>query len=413
MIGVRREDKNRWERRAPITPEHVAELARHGVTVCCEPSTVRVFPDGAFRDAGANIDGDLSSCPLVIGVKEIPAAKLKPGKAYAFFAHVAKGQPSNMPMLARMMELGCTLIDYEKIVDDRGRRLVFFGRHAGFAGMLDTLTALGRRLLWEGIASPFSTMKMAHEYADLEEAHADLARVADAVRRGGVPAQLHPLVFGFTGSGNVAKGAQEIFDHLPYEEILPEDLAAATADPDLPRNILYKVAFSRDERMAQDGSMRRHLSHLTVLVNGVYWEPQHPRVVSFDDLRALFHGASPRLRVIADISCDVNGSIEANVRVTTPDNPIYVYDVARGEAVDGVAGAGPVILAVDNLPCELPVDASRSFGDALLRFLPALARCDWTLPFESLPLPDDVRRAVIVHRGKLTPAFAYLGRHLR
>jgi len=413
MIGIRREDKNRWERRVPVTPEHVAELSRHGVTVWCEPSALRAFSDDAFRAAGARVDGDLSSCPLVIGVKEIPADKLTPGTAYAFFAHVAKGQPLNMPMLRRLMELGCTLIDYEKIVDDRGRRLVFFGRHAGFAGMIDTLTALGRRLTWEGIASPFATMKMAHEYAHLEQAHADLALVADAVRRGGLPPQLHPLVFGFTGSGNVSKGAQELFDHLPYEEILPEDLGAAAADPDLPRNILYKVVFRRDERMAQDGSMRRHLSHLTVLVNGVYWEPQHPRVVGFDDLRALFDGARPRLRVIGDITCDVNGSIEANVKVTTPDNPVYVYDVARGEAVDGVAGDGPVILAVDNLPCELPVDASRSFGDALLRFLPALARCDWTLPVESLGLPDEILRAVIVHRGRLTPPFAYLERHLR
>src|SRR5258705_8958358 len=110
MIGVRREGKNRWERRVPITPEHVAELARHGVTVCCEPSTLRVFPDEAFRAAGARVDLDLSSCPLVIGVKEVPADKLTRGTAYAFFAHVAKGQPVNMPMLRRLMELGCTLI---------------------------------------------------------------------------------------------------------------------------------------------------------------------------------------------------------------------------------------------------------------------------------------------------------------
>jgi alpha-aminoadipic semialdehyde synthase len=112
--------------------------------------------------------------------------------------------------------------------------------------------------------------------------------------------------------------------------------------------------------------------------------------------------------VIGDISCDLRGSIEANVRITTPGDPIYVYDVGSGEAVSGVAGRGPVILAVDNLPCELPVDASQHFGDALLRFLPALARCDWSRPFDALSLPDEIRRAVIVHRGRLTPRFAYL-----
>jgi alpha-aminoadipic semialdehyde synthase len=410
VIGIRREDKNRWERRAPLTPEHVAELTRHGVSVACQPSEIRVFPDESFSAAGARIVDDLSSCRFVVGVKEVPAELLAPETAYAFFAHVTKGQPGNMPMLRRLIELRCSLIEYEKIVDERGRRLVFFGRHAGFAGMLDTLAALGRRLEWEGIGSPFARLRMAHDYADLEEAHAELARLAAALRRDGLPAALHPVVFGFTGSGNVSKGAQEIFDHLPYEEVLPEDLASLFTNDDLPRNILYKVVLKRDDRIARNRStMAAHLAHLTVLVNGVYWEPGQPRVVGVGDLRSLFGGKThPRLRVIGDISCDLRGSIEANVRITTPGDPIYVYDVGSGEAVSGVAGRGPVILAVDNLPCELPVDASQHFGDALLRFLPALARCDWSRPFDALSLPDEIRRAVIVHRGRLTPRFAYL-----
>ena len=431
MIGIRREDKNRWERRVPLTPEHVAELTRHGVAVTCEPSPLRVFSDESFEAAGARIADDLAACPLVIGVKEIPEERLRPDTAYAFFAHVTKGQPGHMPMLRRLMELRCSLIDYEKIVDDRGRRLVFFGRHAGFAGMLDTLAALGRRLTWEGVDSPFAALKMAHDYADLEEAHAALARAADAVRRGELPAVLHPLLFGFTGSGNVSKGAQEIFDHLPYEEVLPEDLSSMSTNEDLPRNILYKVAFGREDRMERKNggawdatelhahperyasSMGRHLPHLTVLVNGVYWEPGQPRVVSKANLEALFGGdAAPRLRVIGDISCDLDGSIEANVKITTPGDPVYVYDVAHGTAVSGVSGRGPVILAVDNLPCELPVDASQYFGDTLLRFVPAMSRCDWSRPYETLDLPDEIRRALIVHRGKLTPPYAHLARHL-
>ncbi len=412
MIGIRREDKNRWERRAPLTPEHVKELTRHGVAVAVEPSTLRVFPDEAYRAAGAHVVEDLSSCPLVVGVKEIPAERLNAETVYLFFAHVTKGQPGNMPMLRRLMELGSSLIEYEKIADERGRRLVFFGRHAGFAGMLDTLASLGRRLVWEGIASPFASLRLAHDYADLEEAHAELARVAGSIRRDGVPGPLHPLVIGFTGSGNASKGAQEIFDHLPHEEVLPEDLPSMVTNADLPRNILYKVVFTRGDRTS--GGMAAHLRHLTVLVNGIYWEPGHPRVACLEDIRALYGGdAAPRLRVIGDISCDLSGSIEANVRITTPGDPVYVYDVASGEAVSGVAGRGPVILAVDNLPCELPVDASQHFGDALLRFLPALARCDWSRPFDALDVVDEVKRAVIVHHGRLTPSYAYLGQHLR
>jgi alanine dehydrogenase len=411
VIGIRREDKNRWERRAPLTPEHVAELSRHGVAVAVERSSIRVFPDDAFRIAGADIVDDLSSCPVVFGVKEIPVDRLAPQTTYLFFAHVTKGQAANMPMLRRLMELRCTLIEYEKIVDDRGRRLVFFGRHAGLAGMLDTLASLGRRLSWEGIDSPFAALRLAHEYGDLEEAHADVARLADRIRRHGVPAALHPMVFGFTGSGNASRGAQEIFELLPYEDIVPEDLPSLLSNDDLPRNILYKVVFSRRDRF--DGAMAPRLRHLTALVNGVYWEPGHPRVVSLDDIRGLFSGgASPRLRVIGDISCDLHGSIEANVKTTTPGDPVYVYDVSSGEAVVGVAGRGPVILAVDNLPCELPIESSQSFGDALLRFVPALARCDWSRRLEVLDLPDEIRRAVVVHRGRLTPRYAALAGHL-
>src|SRR5258706_2855232 len=159
--------------------------------------------------------------------------------------------------------------------------------------------------------------------------------------------------------------------------------------------------------------MAAHLRHLTVLVNGIYWEPGHPRVVSLDDVRALFGGhATPRLRVVGDISCDLRGSIEDNVRITTPGDPVYVYDVATGEAVSGVAGRGPVILAVDNLPCELPVDASQHFGDALLRFVPSLARCDWSRPLESLDVQEEIRRAIVVHRGRLTPRYASIAKHL-
>jgi saccharopine dehydrogenase (NAD+, L-lysine-forming) len=411
VIGIRREDKNRWERRVPLTPEHVAELTRHGIEVTVEPFPTRAFPDDAFRKAGASVAEDISPASLVFGVKEIPVAKLRAGTAYVFFSHVSKGQRANMPMLRRLMELGCTLIDYEKIVDDRGRRLVFFGRYAGFAGMLDTLWALGRRLAAEGIDSPFEALEMAHDYADLEEAHVALGRVADAIRREGVPDGLHPLVFGFTGSGNASKGAQEIFDLLPHEEVLPEDLPAQIRNGDLPRNLLYKVVFSRADRFG--GGMAAHLPYLTGLLNGVYWEPGQARVVSLDDLRTLWGAkAPPRLRVIGDVSCDIGGSIEATVRNTTPGDPVFVYDVATGEVLRGVAGRGPVILAIDNLPCELPVDASQHFGDALLRFVPAMARCDWSRGLDDLDLPDEIARAVIVHRGRLTPDFAHLARHL-
>lgn len=148
-IGVRREDKSDWERRTPITPAVAAPLReQHGIQVVVQPAPQRAFTAAEFEAAGAQVQEDLSGCPVVLGIKEIPKSAFLPGQAYVFFAHVIKGQPFNMPMLQRMLDLGCTLIDYEKVTDDAGRRLIFFGWHAGVAGMLETLWTLGQRLAW-------------------------------------------------------------------------------------------------------------------------------------------------------------------------------------------------------------------------------------------------------------------------
>ncbi len=170
-IGIRREDKSRWERRVPVTPEDARELKEeHGIEVWVQPSSIRVFSEEEFTQAGATVQEDLSPCPVIFAVKEMPLDFFEPGKTYVFFAHVIKGQPYNMPMLKKMLELGCNLIDYEKVTDEKGRRLIFFGRHAGIAGMIETLWALGQRLDWEGIPNPFTQLKHTYQYKDLAEA---------------------------------------------------------------------------------------------------------------------------------------------------------------------------------------------------------------------------------------------------
>ena len=432
MIGIRREDKNRWERRTPLAPDHVGYLVRErGVRVRVQPFPRRAFPDLDYEAAGAEVSEDLSAVSVVLGVKEVPPDKLLPGKTYVFFSHVSKGQDYNMPMLARIVELGCTLIDFELVTDDRGRRLIFFGRHAGHAGMIDSLWALGRRLSHEGHDTPLEGVRRAHEYSSLDEAAEHVSRIGERLRHVGLPEGLRPLVFAFTGSGNVSRGAQEIFDRLPSQEISPEDLAVFASDPDRPKNILYKVLLRREHRFEhRDGAifdaqeldahperfnsgMARWLPYLTVLIHGAYWKPEHPRVVTLQDLRALWAAeAQPRLRLITDISCDIGGGIETTVRSTTPSDPAYVYEVETDETPMGVAGRGPVMLTVDNLPCELPVESSQHFGDALVRFVPALDRCDWSRPVQDLVLPQEIARAIIVHHGRLTPTFDYLEKSL-
>lgn len=432
-IGIRRENKSIWERRAPIIPEDARQLIEeHGLEVSVQPSEIRVFREEEYAKVGVQIQEDLSGCDVIFAIKEIPPPLILPGKIYVFFAHVVKGQPHNMPMLRRLLELGCVLIDYEKVTDEKGRRLIFFGRHAGWAGMLDTLWALGKRLEWEGIPNPFSRIAQAHTYPNLEAGRQAVREAGEEIRTKGLPPTLTPLVVGFAGYGNVSRGAQEIFDLLPRQEIAPDDLATLfEGEPD--RHTLYKVVFReehtvepispQDRFVLQDyydhpqkyrSRFATYLPHLTVLINAIYWETRYPRLVTKAYLREQFGGPErPRLRVIGDISCDVEGAIECTVRCTDPGNPVYVYNPLTGETTDGYAGEGVVVLAVDILPSELPHQASVDFSAVLKRFVPAIAQADYTVPFEQLALPPEIKRAVIAYQGELTPGYRYLEPYLR
>ena len=336
-----------------------------------------------------------------------------------------------MPVLSRLLELGSTLIDYEQVVDERGRRLIFFGRYAGHAGMIDALWALGRRLAVEGFTTAFERVRLAHDYSNLDEATHHIHRIGERLRHTGLPPELYPVGCAFTGSGNVSRGSQEVFDRMPYVEVAPEELETLAQDTQRPRNVIYKTILERRHRFERIASgpfnqeelekhpqryrsgLPRFLPHITMLVHGAFWSPDQPRLISIDDLKQLWKNQErPRLRVIADISCDIGGGIEVTVRPTTPGEPVFVYDLERGETIDGVRGQGPVVLAVDNLPCQLPTESSEHFADTLARFVPVLARCDWQVPFKQLELPRTIADAIVVHRGELTPRFEYLSRHL-
>ncbi|MFN2244322.1 MAG: bifunctional lysine ketoglutarate reductase /saccharopine dehydrogenase family protein [Anaerolineae bacterium] len=427
-IGIRHEDKSEWERRVPVIPEDASELQQYGVQVIVERSPTRAFTEQEFAQAGIETRDDLSSCPVIFGIKEIPKDQFEPGKAYMFFAHVIKGQPYNMPMLRRLLELGCTLIDYERVVDESNRRLIFFGWHAGVAGMINTLWALGQRLAGEGLANPFTILRQTHKYHDLEEARGALRLVRDRIAAEGLPEELVPLTVGVAGYGNVSRGAQEILDLLPVIEIEPQELSALAARGDLSRHHIYKTVFKEWHMVEpassgqpfelQDyyehpekyaGTFEQYLPHLTVLVNAIFWTERYPRLATKTNLKELFSGSeAPRLQVIGDISCDVEGAVECTIKCTEPGDPIYVYNPLTGEATDGYAGEGVVIMAVDILPAELPREASADFSHVLKPFIPAIAQCDYSVPFEECDLPPEIKRAVIAYQGQLTPDYQYI-----
>jgi alpha-aminoadipic semialdehyde synthase len=433
-IGIRREDINKWEKRVPLIPSHARELVeKQSVEIRIQPSKIRVFADDDYRLSGIPVSEDLSPCTIVLALKEIPLERLEKGKVYIFFSHTAKGQSQNMPMLKKMMEMGCSIIDYEKMVNDKGQRVLFFGNYAGHAGMVDTLWALGRRLAVEGIPNPFTVLHPTHHYMNLVDVREAVGQVAWKIIREGLPGELDPLVIGFFGYGHVSQGAQEILDILPHETVLPCDLPDLFKRPAGSPRTVFKVVFKEEDMVEPLDAARpfdlqdyyrnpenyrptadRLVPYLTALVNGIYWTPRYPKFVTKAFMKKLYGGpARPRLRVIGDITCDIGGSIESTQEATDSENPVYVYDPFQDKALYGFEGTGPVVLAVYNLPAELPLEASTYFSSGLKEYLPAIVRTDFGQSFADCELPDVVRRAVIVYRGELTPDYAYLARFIQ
>lgn len=421
MIGIRSEDKSKWERRVPITPSTVRKLVADGIDVRIQPSKRRVVPDDEYRDAGATVTDDLSPCSIVFGVKEMPGAFFEKGRAYVFFSHTIKGQPYNMDMLRSLRAAGAHLIDYERIVDDKGRRLVLFGRFAGLAGMVDALHFYGKRLAHEGIDTPLLAMKPCHEYDDLDAAKSAVTGVRDAIRAGGWPQEAGPLVTGFAGYGNVSRGAQEIFDLLDPQEIMPSALATATF-----MSSIVKVVFAESDMVSpidaahpfalQDyydhpekyrSRFADYVPHIDLLVNAIYWEERYPRLITKAELSKKWD-KTKRPRFVADISCDVHGAVEFLEKTTDPGTPTFVYETATGRVIDGVTGDGPVMLAVDILPCELPRESSRAFSELLEPFLRAMDKADFSKSPDEIGLPDPIRAALIVKDGRFTPDYRFM-----
>jgi len=429
-IGLRKEEKP-FETRVPLVPDHVSLLHNtHSIDFMLEPSDQRAFSEDEYNLDRANvIPLKGSGVPVVLGIKEIPIDIFEADTVYIFFSHTIKGQTSNMPMLKKILDIGATLIDYERVVDDNGRRLIFFGNWAGMAGISDTFRILGKRLEILGISpNPFAGMKPTLELRELEELREEFRLLGNRIKEQGLPHELIPFVIGFAGYGNVSKGAQEIFDILPHKSITPEELSELSPES----HSLYKCVF-KEEHMVEPkdssnsfdlqdyykygnskyvGVFHKHIPYVTVLMNCIYWSNKYPRLLTVDFIRSHWNKDDRRLQVIGDISCDIKGAIEFTVRCTSPDKPAFTYIINENRAEVGVKGEGPVVVAVDNLPCELPRESSTSFSETILNFIPALAKADFTVPFSDLDLPRELKDAVIVYRGELTEKYQYLEQYL-
>ncbi len=433
-IGIRREDKNEWERRAPLSPGDVERLVKEGMEVLVQPSSIRIFGDDEYRSKGGVISHDLAGCDIVLGVKEIPLDCFRKGGAYMFFSHTIKGQPHNMPMLKRMMELGCTLFDYEVFTDEQGRRTIFFGPFAGLAGMIDTFWALGKRLEYFSIKTPFSHVKQAFRYSSLEEAKAGLKQVARQIKENGLPSRISPLVLGVLGYGNVARGVMEILDLFPHRMIEPGELLELDEGDFSGAEAPILVCQFKEEHLVRpkkEGSpfdlehyynnpgeyepvFSGFLGKLNIVVNAIYWDERYPRFLEARHLADLLkEGGDERLFVVADLTCDINGSFECTVMETDPGDPVYVFDPLERKANLGFSGPGFPVLAVGNLPCELARESTEFFGKSLVPYLVSLNRANLDGLFDDSGLHPHLKGGVILWKGELTPKFKYLERFLK
>ncbi len=428
IIGLKEETGHADERRVVLTPEHVKKLIEeHNINVIVQPSKLRIFKDAEYRKAGARISKNLDPCKVILGVKEIPSKELIAGKTYLFFSHTIKGQKYNMGMLKQVLKKKITLIDYELVKRDNGRRVVFFGDYAGYVGMINTLWTFGKRLKWEGVENPFEEINQTKTYNSLAEIKEVLKKIGKKIKKEGLPHQLAPLVVGFTGFGRVSKASQEIIKLLPTINIPADELGAFYRKGKFSNGVIYIVEFRKsDMLMKKEGGIfdsylyrkyperftskfEKFIPYLSILVNGIYWEPQFPRLVTLSYMKQFYEfNPNPKLRVIADISCDIEGSIELTTKSTTCENPVYVHEPLTEKVKDGVEGFGPVILAQDKLPIELPREASKSFGDALLPFIPQLVKADYSKERLELNIPKLFKKAVIAHQGKLAKRYHHL-----
>lgn len=392
-IGLIREGKTPPDKRVALTPQQCAEVMQRypQASVQVVPSPARCYRDEEYAAAGCIVNADLQGCHVLFGIKEVPVDQLIPQKTYFFFSHTIKKQPYNRKLLQAVLKKNITLVDYEALKDLYGNRLVAFGRYAGIVGAYNGLWAYG-------VKYGCYTLRRAYDCFDVN----DLKRALREVR-------LPPVKIVLTGAGRVARGAMETLDTAGIRKVPPdvflntpagEPVYVQLASADYHQRI-DGGAFNREEFHQHPERYRADFLPFArvadVLVAGAFWNPHAPVLFTPEAM------CEPTfaLRVVADITCDIAGSVPCTVRASTIAEPLYDYLPATREAVPFRPGSQAItVMAIDNLPCELPRSASEEFGrDLIDKILPPLLGHD----------PDAiVERATIARGGVLNPVFSYL-----
>lgn len=391
-FGILKERKNPPDRRVVFAPGELAKLKQlyHEATVEVESSDIRIFPDIEYKTMGITVTDDVSDCDVLFGVKEVPVENLIPDKAYFFFSHTIKKQPYNQKLLKAILEKNIDLYDHETIVDSHNRRLIGFGKYAGMVGVYNGIRAFG-------IKFELFKLPKAETLSGKEALIAHLKRIT-----------LPPLKFVITGTGKVGSGAQEILKAIKVKEITVDNyltknytqpvyvqLDVLEYNKRIDGQVLDFVDFtSYPEAYVSD--FEKFTKVTDIYFAGHFYANGAPMILT----REMLNAKDCKIRVVADISCDVNGPIACTLRSSTIAEPIYGYWPGENKEVDVFHPAAIVVMAVDNLPCEIPKDASEGFGEQFMEHvIPAFFNGD----------KDGIlERAKITEKGKLTPRFSYL-----
>ncbi|MFC1570666.1 hypothetical protein ACFL4E_02670 [Candidatus Omnitrophota bacterium] len=430
VVGILREENER-ERRAPLTPDDVQWLVELGIKVEVVSSPERVFKDSQYRAAGASVVKKIKKANFLVGIKAPKPGNVLANKAYMVFSHTIKGQKDNIYLLNEMIRKGVTLVDYEKIKDNRGKRIVFFGRFAGICGIVDSLHFYGKRMQKKGIFTPFQGLKPSWKYSNLEKMKEDVAKAGELIATRGFSKRVSPFIIGIVGRGNVSAGVQEILGLMNTVEIHPGDMRRFIRSKKHSSKELYSIVFYREEKLRSkdkkkfyfeeylehpdgfESNMDKYLSQLNILVNAGYWDVHYPRIITRKMVRDLYGRKNFRMEFISDISCDIEGSVELTHRTTNQKKPIYTYDPFKDSYKDGYSSKGISILAIDNLPTELPADASENFSGLIREYVYQIAAHGAKDIVNHVAIPHELRQATVVQDCKLTDNYQYLREYIR
>jgi len=391
-IGVLKEEKVPADKRVPLTPKQCRQLidTYPDIEISVKSSAIRCFSDAMYIAEGINIVDDLSDCDVLIGVKEVPKELLIANKTYLYFSHTIKEQSYNRGLLLKMMELNISMVDYEVLRNKQGKRLLGFGRYAGIVGAYNGF-------LTYGLKSGNYNLKAAHNCEDRIEMESEMSKI-----------KLSNEKFIVTGNGRVGNGIMEIMEESNIREVSKSDFLTKTFNEAVfvHLNFMdYNVKKDGSSAVKQEfysnpelfkSSFMDYAIHADIFIAGHYYSSGSPYLFTREDAKSLDFN----LKVVADISCDINGPVACTIKPSTIANPIYGYDKQSEQEVDFRNEDAIAVMAVDNLPCELPKDASEDFGNEML---------DKIIP--SLIINDDeqvIANATICKAGDLTPNFEYL-----